>query len=86
MSDLVKLSADDKRIMGPLANKCKTSLEKNYSNALELMSLKSSGSNAENTYDVTLPGRLNLIGRKHITTLMIEKIVKIFISMQTGSK
>ena len=81
MSDLVKLSADDKRIMGPLANKCKTSLEKIYSNALEVMSLKSSGSNAENTYDVTLPGRLNLIGRKHITTLMIEKIVKIFISM-----
>ena len=81
MSQLVELSSDEKRVMGPLANKCKNSLEKIYGNALKVMSSKSATLNSENIGDVTLPGRLNLIGRKHITTLMIEKIVKIFISM-----
>lgn len=76
------LSAEEKPIIGQLANKVKDKISSELDTVMEIMKQKEHESKLSAEFiDITLPGRKSLIGKKHPLTQITEEIVDIFKGM-----
>ena len=76
------LSPEEKPIVGQLANKVKERITSELDVAMEVMKVKEHEVKlAAEFIDITLPGRRQLIGKKHPLTQITEEIVEIFKGM-----
>ena len=77
-----KLSKDEKKQIGPAANKARTEIEESINKKLsELKELAKQARFKMETIDVTEPGQDFSIGVKHPITRTIEELSQIFMSM-----
>jgi phenylalanyl-tRNA synthetase alpha chain len=77
-----KLSAEERPVIGELANKVRNSITESLeekTNELEKIALEKQLENE--TIDVTLPGRKAVVGGPHLLTSIIEEIEDLFIGM-----
>jgi phenylalanyl-tRNA synthetase alpha chain len=77
MKQLGKVDPADRPRMGQLANSVKQEMEGAYSDRLEGVA-GSSGSSAEASKDLSLPGRTQALGRLHPVTQIMEEVCGIF--------
>lgn len=82
LKQMGQLSAQERPVIGQLANEIRTVLEESFSKksetlkeALLLQRLK------HETLDVTLPGKRHTLGHKHPLSIVLEEIEEIFIGM-----
>lgn len=77
-----KLSAEERPVVGQLANEVREAIQSELSNKKEkLEQIELEKQLAEETIDVTLPGRKVTIGHPHILTSVIEEIEDLFIGL-----
>ena len=82
MKGMGQLSAEQRPVIGALANDVKVTLEKLFEERSRLVGeLELQKRLAEERIDVTLPGRRSMGGSKHPVTLVIEEIAAIFSAM-----
>lgn len=77
LKGLKDLSPEEKKILGPLANAAKKSLQ----SAFQKMSHGQLAEGTQESIDVTLPGAKTTLGHRHPITLLTEEIEEIFASM-----
>ncbi len=78
MSALKKRSLEEKRVLGPLLNNLKTSLNSAYESSKEIIDTQSV---TKQLFDVTAYQPKQLSGSLHIYTQIIDELSQIFISM-----
>jgi len=78
-----ELSAEDKRIAGPLLNELKKESQENFDQILQLCELREAqaAENKKQWFDVTMSKPIHVRGTKHIYSQVIEQLEDIFISM-----
>ncbi len=77
-----KLSAEERPVVGQLANEVREAIQSELSNKKEkLEQIELEKQLAEETIDVTLPGRKVRVGHPHILTSVIEEIEDLFIGL-----
>ncbi len=77
-----KLSAEERPIVGQLANEVREAIQNELSTKKEhLEKIELDKKLAEETIDVTLPGRKVTVGHPHILTSVIEEIEDLFIGL-----
>ncbi len=82
LKQMGKLSAEERPVIGQLANQIRTDIEnkiEEQKNALEQKLLNERL--AQETIDVTMPGKKQPIGKKHPLDLVLDEIKEIFIGM-----
>jgi phenylalanyl-tRNA synthetase alpha chain len=85
MKGMGQLSAEDRPVVGALANQVKDDLEALFSARFEqLREAAIQARLAHEKIDVTLPGRAAFKGSKHPVSLVTEEIVEIFASLGFG--
>jgi len=85
MKGMGGLSAEDRPVIGALANTVKEEIEALFESRLfELREVEIARRLASERIDVTLPGRRIYAGSKHPITLVTEEIVEIFSSLGFG--
>ena len=76
------LSAEERPIIGQLANEVRVSIETTLENAKNAISQKEEAIKLkEETIDVTMPGKKSELGHKHPMNIVIDNIKNIFIGM-----
>ena len=82
LKQMGKLSAEERPVIGQLANKVRADIEEalnerkeQLKNAMEEIQLK------EETIDVTLPGKAPKIGRSHPLEAVLEEVEEVFLGM-----
>ncbi|MGN0595452.1 MAG: phenylalanine--tRNA ligase subunit alpha [Hominimerdicola sp.] len=82
LKQMGKLSAEERPVIGQLANKVRAGIEEalnerkeQLKNAMEEIQLK------EETIDVTLPGKAPKIGRSHPLEAVLEEVEEVFLGM-----
>ena len=82
LKQMGKLSAEERPVIGQLANKVRADIEEalnarkdQLKNAMEEIQLK------EETIDVTLPGKAPKIGRAHPLEAVLEEVEEVFLGM-----
>ncbi|MCA1796010.1 MAG: phenylalanine--tRNA ligase subunit alpha [Desulfuromonadaceae bacterium] len=79
MKDMGKLSAEQRPIVGAIANKVKDELSEVFETRMRALKQQHMAKRLEQErIDVTLPGRHQKIGTKHPVTLITEELVQIF--------
>jgi len=82
LKSLNTLSKEDRPAMGKLANEAREFIETKLNEAKNALSQKARNEKlAQETIDVTMPGRKREMGRKHPMTVVIDEIKNIFIGM-----
>ncbi len=77
-----QLSAEERPIIGQLANDVRSFIEEEIAKiSAELEKAEIERKLAEETIDVTMPGKTNKIGGKHPITIVLDEIKDIFIGM-----
>ncbi len=77
-----KLSAEERPVMGQLANQIRADIEAKIEEAKSQMEQKLLNARLiEETLDVTMPGKKTAIGKKHPLSLVLDEIKDIFIGM-----
>src|SRR5699024_4105145 len=77
-----KLSAEERRVVGQLANEVREAIQTELANKkASLEQIELDKQLAEETIDVTLPGRKINVGSPHILTSVIEEIEDLFIGL-----
>ena len=77
-----KLSAEERPVMGQLANQIRAVIEAKIEEAKSQMEQKLLNARLiEETLDVTMPGKKTAIGKKHPLSLVLDEIKDIFIGM-----
>lgn len=85
MKSMGALPADERPVVGALANDVKEQLEALIESRLEQVRTREIERRLrEETIDVTLPGRTRFAGSKHPITLVTEEIVEIFSALGFG--
>lgn len=85
MKSMGALPADERPVVGALANDVKEQLEALIDSRLERVRTREIERRLrEETIDVTLPGRTRFAGSKHPITLVTEEIVEIFSALGFG--
>lgn len=80
--NLKDLSNEEKRIIGPLANKVTTEIEKHLNEKYQALYQKELNAKLEKEQiDVTLPGSYAPYGKTHLLTQTVNEIVEIFNGM-----
>lgn len=76
------LSPEERPIIGQLANEVRAALEENISQTKRLLDEKEKNVRLANeTLDVTMPGKRRGMGTKHPLTLVIDQVKEVFIGM-----
>ena len=79
---MAQLTAEERPLIGQLANEIRDDLEKNLAEAVaRLKTLEIERRLAGETIDVTLPGVLPEMGRRHPLSLVLARIEEIFMGM-----
>ncbi len=81
LGGLSRLPVNNRKEVGAAVNRLKAELEKSLCKKEEAFNQKYIQSVEERRLDVSLPGRLLLVGRLHPVTQVIDEINQIFISM-----
>ncbi|MFA5515883.1 MAG: phenylalanine--tRNA ligase subunit alpha [Desulfuromonadales bacterium] len=85
MKDMGRLSAEERPVVGALANRVKEELEAGLENrGRQLREAEIAHRLASERIDVTMPGRRSFAGSKHPITLVTEEIAGIFSSLGFG--
>ena len=85
MKEMGRLSAEERPVIGALANQVKLTLEELFANRLAAIKEREIALRLEKErIDVTLPGRKQYRGSKHPITLVTEEISEIFLSLGFG--
>ena len=85
MKDMGRLSAEERPVVGALANEAKLTLEELFASRLaELKEREIALRLEKERVDVTLPGRTRFRGSRHPITLVTEEISEIFLSLGFG--
>ncbi len=85
MKDMGRLSAEERPVIGALANRVKEELESGLEDrGTQLREKEIARRLASERIDVTLPGRRTFAGSKHPITLVSEEIAEIFASLGFG--
>ena len=76
------LSAEERPIIGQLANKVRSEIEAKITEKAEALKSEAAANKmAAETIDVTLPGKAPEIGRLHPLTAVLEEVKEIFLGM-----
>lgn len=82
LKQMGKLSAEERPIVGQLANSVRKTIEEAVDKkALELAEKAQKARLKEETLDVTLPGETKILGNKHPLTIVLNEIKEIFVGM-----
>jgi len=82
MKEMGRLSPEERPVVGALANRVKDELESLFAERNQaLRDADIARRLASERIDVTLPGRLSFVGRKHPITLVTEEICEIFAAL-----
>ena len=85
LRNMGRLSAEERPVLGQLANEVRDRLEEALMKAAALLQeLAYQDQFAQETIDVTLPGRVSLLGGRHPLYQVMDEIEDIFISMGFG--
>lgn len=85
MKGMKDLSAEQRPVLGALANRVKEELEALFEERLEqVRATELEQRLASEQLDVTLPGRRLVAGTKHPVTLVIEELIEIFSALGFG--
>lgn len=76
------LSAEERPIMGQVANEIKTDIESSIEKTLEHLKIMALDAKlAAEKIDVTMPGKPNPMGNKHPLTVVLDEVKEIFLGM-----
>ena len=82
LKEMGKLSADERPIIGKVANEVREILESSIiSRKEELKSIEKNKKLQEEVLDVTMPGKKFIIGKKHPISQVIDEVSEIFMGM-----
>lgn len=82
LKQMGKLSAEERPIIGQLANKVREDIENTISEKLKaLKQIEQENAIKNETIDITLPGKTKQIGKLHPLTIVANEIKEIFIGM-----
>lgn len=82
LKQMGKLSAEERPVMGQLANEVRSSIEKIINETQEkLKSEEKKRRLIAETLDVTMPGEKNVIGHRHPLQIVLDEVKDIFIGM-----
>ena len=76
------LSAEERPVIGQMANEVRNTLEESIANTRTRLVREERNKRLKNeVIDVTLPGKIRPIGKKHPLTLVLDEIKEIFLGM-----
>lgn len=82
LKQMGKLSAEERPVIGQLANKIRQDIENAISEKMsELKAKEQAAKIAEESVDITLPGKPQTLGKLHPLTLVANEIKEIFMGM-----
>ncbi len=82
LKQMGKLSAEERPVIGQLANKVRTEIEENLTTLTENLKKQMQEKKlAAETLDVTLPGKIATIGRPHPLTATLDEVKEVFLGM-----
>ena len=82
LKEMGKLSAEERPVIGQVANKVRESIEESISSKKEeLKSIEKQKKLAEEVIDVTMPAKPVKVGKKHPISQIIDEVSEIFIGM-----
>ena len=82
LKSMGKLSAEERPVMGQLANEVRAAIEEAYAaRAAEVEAAALRARLASETVDVTMPGKVNALGHQHPLTTVINEVRSIFGAM-----
>ena len=82
LKEMGKLSAEERPVIGQVANKVRESIEGNISSKKEeLKAIEQQKKLAEEVIDVTMPAKDVLVGKKHPISQIIDEVSEIFMGM-----
>lgn len=82
LKQMGKLSADERPIIGQMANEIRNNIEKMISQAEQNLRAAEMKARLENeTIDVTMPGKKRKIGHQHPLSIVLDEVKDIFIGM-----
>lgn len=82
LKQMGKLSAEDRPVIGQMANEVRSFIESNIEKRVsELKSEETRRRLQEETLDVTLPGARRPIGSKHPLSIVLDEVKEIFVGM-----
>lgn len=82
LKEMGKLSAEERPVIGQVANKVREAIEENISSKKEeLKSIEKQKQLSEEVIDVTMPAKPALVGKKHPISQIIDEVSEIFMGM-----
>lgn len=82
LKQMGKLSAEERPIIGKLANEVRSSIEQKLKEQLKkIKSIENTKKLEAEKIDVTLPGKRRFLGHKHPLTTVLDEIKEIFLGM-----
>ncbi len=82
LKEMGKLSAEERPVIGQIANKVRESLEESISSKKEeLKAIEKQKKLAEEVIDVTMPAKSVKVGKKHPISQIIDEVSEIFMGM-----
>lgn len=82
LKQMGKLSAEERPVVGALANEVRTSIEDKIAAVAEkLREQQMQARIAQESVDVTMPGKRRIIGKEHPLSLVLDEVKDIFIGM-----
>lgn len=82
LKQMGKLSAEERPVIGQLANKVRSNIEQTIANkAEELKNAEKERKLKEETIDVTLPGKAPKVGKAHPLNFVLREVEEVFLGM-----
>lgn len=82
LKEMGKLSAEERPVIGKVANEVREALESSInSKKEELKALEQQKQLASEVIDVTMPGKIFTVGKKHPITQIIDEVTEIFMGL-----
>lgn len=76
------LSAEERPVIGQMANAIREGLEQKLEHAVQELSAKEKDEKLKNEFiDITMPGKRQIIGHKHPLSIVVDEIEEVFLGM-----